>query len=82
MKPISPSLVPLLRMIVGTSPEEIDCDECDRRLSAFAESCARNRIAAPLIARCMREHLANCPDCREELEALIAILSARTAMIH
>lgn len=78
MKSISPSFVPLLRLIVGTSPEEISCDECDRRLSAFVERCARSRFHEPR----MRAHLANCPDCREEFEALLAIVSLRTALIH
>ncbi len=78
MKSISPSVVPLLRMLIGTSADEISCDECDRRMSAFVECSARSRFLEPR----MRVHLAHCPDCREEFEALLAIVRFHGALVH
>ncbi len=61
-----------------TSSDEIACDECFDSMDRFAEANLTGLDAAtalPLVAR----HLAMCPDCGEEFEAL---LTALTAMVR
>ncbi len=52
---------------------ELSCDECYEEIDHFAEIELVGKSAAeamPLV----KEHLENCPDCREEYEALMAAL--------
>lgn len=66
----------LLRMVFGTRPEEIACDECFEQLDRFAEMMLVGKNAAeamPLV----RTHLEHCRDCREEFEALLERLKSQ-----
>lgn len=70
-----PGLKRIIRGIVTTSVDEIDCDECFRQLDRFAELYLAGKDpgrALPLV----QQHLETCNDCREEFEALLRALEA------
>jgi hypothetical protein len=61
--------------IATTRPDEIACDECFEVLGRYVELSAAGQdagVSMPLV----RDHLARCGDCREELEALLGALLA------
>ncbi len=65
----------LLEMLARTTGTEYSCDDVHRLIDQFAEAVLSGKNAAklwPLI----QQHLDNCPDCREEYEALMRILRA------
>ncbi|MGD8748645.1 MAG: hypothetical protein PVI44_09270 [Balneolaceae bacterium] len=60
----------MLGAVLATKEDEIDCDECYKRIETFAEirlSGKSPEEAMPLV----EEHLKRCKDCREEYEALL-----------
>ncbi len=68
----------LIGMLARTTAIEYSCDDAHRLLDQFAEAVLSGKNAAklwPLVQR----HLDNCPDCREEFEALMRILRASGA---
>jgi hypothetical protein len=63
--------------ILTTHPDEIGCQECFEQLDRFVELTLAGKDAAeamPLV----QDHLDHCNDCREEFEALLAVLRALT----
>ncbi|MGB3542567.1 hypothetical protein [Rubrivirga sp.] len=68
-----------LRMLVAkslaTSDEETSCGECDLEVDRFAEMTLAGLDAAEALP-IVEEHLAGCPCCREEYEALLDALRA------
>jgi len=76
----SPKLDPhklkeLVRGIMTTYPDEIDCDECYEQLDRFVELTLAGKSAAeamPLV----QDHLDRCGNCCEEFEALLSALRA------
>lgn len=69
----------VLRMLVAkalsTRPDEMSCGDCDVRLDRFAEATLRGLDASEALPL-VEEHLRECPDCREEFEALMVVLRA------
>jgi hypothetical protein len=69
------SLKQLVRAVMGTRDDEIDCGECFEQLDGFVEMALAGKDvsqAMPLT----HDHLQRCPDCREEFEALLKALQA------
>ncbi|RMF33847.1 MAG: hypothetical protein D6759_06485 [Chloroflexi bacterium] len=67
----------IVRSVLATRPDEIGCDECFEQLDRFVELKLAGKNAAeamPLV----QDHLDRCPDCREEFEALLAVLRYMT----
>jgi hypothetical protein len=65
----------LMRCICQTKEEEIDGMTWDLQMARVAEMAARGEdISSALPA--IQQYLDNSPDCREEFEALVAILKA------
>jgi hypothetical protein len=65
----------LVRAVMGTHDDEIDCGECFEQLDRFVEMALAGKDvshAMPLT----HDHLQRCPDCREEFEALLKALQA------
>ena len=63
----------MIRAVIATRPDEIGCDECFEELDSFIEMTLAGKNAAdamPLVD----DHLRRCRDCREEFEALLAVL--------
>ena len=63
----------MLRMLENTQDVELSCDEVFDLLDVYAERALRGEDVSkslPLV----KHHLAMCPDCREEYEALLRIL--------
>ena len=63
--------------VVGTKPNEMDCDECFERLDLFVDVQLQGKGASeamPLI----QDHLNRCGACREEFEALLDCIRETT----
>ncbi|MCB9755169.1 MAG: hypothetical protein H6713_34965 [Myxococcales bacterium] len=63
----------LAQLVVDTAAAEIDCDEFLRRVGELAAALAEPATST----RSLREaaqHLKVCPECQEELRALLEIL--------
>ena len=73
-----PSLAALLRALAAAEPEPLSCAECRTELPALYHLQAES---APLPASCQAalDHLAGCPDCTVEYEALQAVLGELAA---
>ncbi len=64
-----------VRNIITTRPDEIGCDQCLEQLDRFVEMTLAGKNAAEALPL-VHDHLTRCRDCREEFEALLAILRA------
>ena len=65
----------MVRAVAATRPDELSCGECFEQLDRFVEMTLAGKNAAeamPLV----EDHLRRCRDCREEFEALLAVLRA------
>ena len=63
----------MVRAVLDTRPDEVGCDECFETLDVFVEMELAGKNAAeamPLV----HDHLQRCANCREEFEALLALL--------
>jgi len=65
----------IVKMLSLTTDHELDCGECLRHVGEYAEGRLANQPLAEAIAG-VEQHLALCPECREEFEALMRILQA------
>ncbi len=73
MKPEPAMLRGLVRGVLSTRQDEIGCDECFEEVDRFVEMTLAGKNAAeamPLV----QDHLQRCRECREEFEALLAVL--------
>lgn len=64
----------LLSVIAQTSDDSLDCDSCFRYVSQFVEG----KLAGLTPCESMQlveSHLANCPCCKDEFEALLTALA-------
>jgi len=59
----------LLQLIRLTKDEEIDCGGCLDKIAAFADRELAGK-SVPKSLEAISDHLAICPECREEYEAL------------
>jgi predicted anti-sigma-YlaC factor YlaD len=66
----------ILRGILTTRADEIDCEAAFEELDRFGELALSKQEAAELLPL-VQQHLERCPDCREEFEALLRALQAR-----
>ena len=65
----------LLKMLVMTDEGEIACDDVLLALAEFGEMAQRGENVAEMMPL-VEKHLTMCAGCREEYEALLAILEA------
>lgn len=75
------SLDNLLRFILNTHEEQhdcIDCETCNQQFDSLAEQVAQGADLHALLPA-VEAHLACCADCREEFEALVAIIRAENS---
>lgn len=63
----------MLLMLAATRASELSCDDVYALLDQFAESVTRGDPLTEIMAA-IEQHLNVCPDCREEYEALMAML--------
>ncbi len=73
MKPAEEKLRELLKLLDVTEAEEIDCDEFLDRVVAYVENVKTEEL--PEARRALSQHAGVCPECREELEALLEYYS-------
>jgi len=65
----------IVKMLGLTTDREFNCSECLQHVSEFAECQLANQSVGEVISK-VEQHLAMCPECREEYEALMKILKA------
>jgi uncharacterized protein with PIN domain len=65
----------IVKMLGLTTDREFNCSECLQHVSEFAECQLASKPLDEVIAK-VEQHLALCPECREEYEALMKILKA------
>jgi hypothetical protein len=61
-----------------TRPDELTCDEWLDAIGRYAEALAAD-MPAPPGSELVEHHLAICPECREEMDALVAALRPSSA---
>jgi hypothetical protein len=61
--------------LLGPEGEEVSCERCFELLDEYAEAEARGDRPGKDMPG-MRAHLEGCPACREDLEALVALLAS------
>lgn len=66
-----------LTMLAQTQTQELGCDEAYAFLDFYADQVNRGEDAAALMPL-VHHHLAMCPDCREELDALLRAIRAES----
>jgi uncharacterized protein with PIN domain len=65
----------IVKMLGLTRDHEFNCSECLQHVSEFAECQLARKPVAEVLAS-VEQHLALCPECREEYQALMKILKA------
>ena len=68
-------LAMLARMAEQTADQEVGCDEVYELLDQYADLVARGEDPSVLLPA-VHHHLMICRDCKEELEALLRVLTA------
>jgi uncharacterized protein with PIN domain len=63
----------IVKMLGLTRDREFNCGECLQHVSEFAECQLANKSVTDVLVS-VEQHLALCPECREEYEALMKIL--------
>ena len=71
----SAAMTSLLTMLTMTEAQELTCDEVLIVLAEFAELNQRGEAVAQYLPL-VEKHLALCPDCMEEYQALMAALAS------
>ncbi len=68
----------LLSFVANTREDEITCDECLAGMAEFAET---RLVGAeiPEAQRHIQAHLEFCPECAEEYEVLLEVVSAASS---
>ncbi len=60
----------LLKRVLATEPEELDCDGFLARVSPYLERLEHGGTVSSEL-RSVSQHLSVCPECREEFDALV-----------
>jgi hypothetical protein len=63
----------MVREIITTRPDEMDCPECYEHLGQYADVILSGQDGAAAMPR-LQDHLEHCSFCREEFEALLIAL--------
>ncbi len=71
-------ILTLVRAIFSVHEGELDCEGCDAEMPRLAELVQAGGDPS-LLLPAVHEHLRLCRDCREEFEALLAIVRAEQA---
>jgi hypothetical protein len=79
MAPSEEQLRKLLSTIFDNHAEhDMDCESCNQQFECLAEMVADGAQLVEIIPA-VENHLCCCPDCREEFEALVAIVRAENS---
>ena len=72
MKLSNEQLAELARSVAETADEEIDCEEMLTRAAAFIEAATGKQGDLPQSLRVVAQHPKVCPECREEMDVMLA----------
>lgn len=75
MTPTREQLRTLLRLLSDTEPDELDCDQLLQHVGVLLES-LEDGEEPPAQLAAVSQHLAVCPECREEFDALMRVYDA------
>lgn len=64
----------LLSIVAGTSDDSLNCDDCFSKVAQFVEV-ELSGLGLCESMKLVQTHLANCPCCKDEFEALLAAMS-------
>lgn len=64
----------LLSVVANTSDDSLNCDACFAKVAQFVEVELAGRGLCESM-KLVQSHLANCPCCKDEFEALLAAMS-------
>lgn len=64
----------LLSIVAITSDDSLECDDCFSHVAQFAET-TLSGVGLSESMELVRNHLVNCPCCKDEFEALLAAMS-------
>lgn len=76
---VEAQLQTLIDCLATTEEDEADCAEFDSRMDCLAEMLVDGRLRGEVLTPEIEAHLRHSADCREEFDALIAILKAEEA---
>ena len=71
-------MVGLVKMVAITEDEELSCDEVFALLDQYAEMASKGEDVSKFMPQ-VKHHLEVCGECKEEYEALLAMLAASPA---
>ncbi len=74
-QPERPRIMQLVGKMLALHEAEAGCDECEDKLACLAEIVAAGQDPGKALSA-IQMHLECCHDCREEFEALVAMLLA------
>ena len=63
----------LIKVVSQTRSGELTCDECLKELAEFAENSLEGK-SIPESVQAVEHHLAICPECEEEYQALLTAI--------
>jgi hypothetical protein len=69
-------LTKLMHMVDQTQEEEDSCDDVLQLLDEYAEMVSHGEDAEKMMPL-IKHHLDMCPDCREEVEALLSVIQSQ-----
>jgi predicted component of type VI protein secretion system len=67
----------MIGMLAKTQEQELSCDEVFALLDQFTEMAARGEDVTSLMPM-VQQHLEMCGDCREEYQALMNVITAKS----
>jgi len=74
MKQLTPQQIKsLVDMLGQTRDQELNCSECQRNISEYAERQIAGLPLDEILAR-VEHHLTQCPECTEDFRALTKVL--------
>jgi anti-sigma factor RsiW len=74
-----PDLEDRLSRLLGPGTPEVSCEQCFEQIDAYVDhQLADSVVDADAAFPGMRAHLAGCPACAEEHDALVQLVQART----
>ena len=73
------TLTKVVKDVLATRPDEMDCGSCHSQIDSFVEMLREGKKASE-VKPLVKHHLDMCGDCNEEFQALLQALEAADAI--